>query len=526
MALQLLPPPPNTALVDEPQRDSIWRRWLEQLFTRLSDAGQINHNTLLNLQGGTTNEYYHLTAAQHSTVTSFGTFNQNRVLFTSPTSTITTSGDLTYDSTISTLAAVNVSTLGTLTVGNASSDAFIINAGTWTYVSNWTANRVAGTVPTGVVNLTSGNYSATGDAGGASNIRGNNTTLNITGANNLTNATCLRYSTSHDGGGTITSGFGSITTIVITSTGSVTSPIAIQGGLDFTGSGGATTGQIFNANAPTITSTATILTLIGLRSANLGHATAITNSIGHEAANMTASVTLTASYRSQQNSGTGVWAYLHTGTANSAFNGKVRFGSGTVAPTEAVDITGALLASSSATALTFIPTGSTSPSNGMYLPAANELGWGTNSAKRLQLSSTGTFYGTALHNNAGPVTGTTNQYIASGTYTPTISSIANLDAVTSFAAQWVRVGNVVNVSGKVQIDPTAPATLTRLGFSLPIASNLANQEDCAGTAFATGIAGQGAGIRAEVTNDQAEMAYISGDVTVQPMMYIYQYEVL
>lgn len=39
MALQPLPPVPNTPLVDDPTRDSIWKRYLEQLFNRVIPLG-------------------------------------------------------------------------------------------------------------------------------------------------------------------------------------------------------------------------------------------------------------------------------------------------------------------------------------------------------------------------------------------------------------------------------------------------------------------------------------------------------
>lgn len=115
MAQQPLPPPPNVALIsDDAVRDSNWRQWLFQLFNRLSQSGQLNHNALLNLQGGTTNEYYHLTATQYSNISSFASLNNNRVLVTNPTSSVTTDQELTYISATSTLASVNasVSTLG------------------------------------------------------------------------------------------------------------------------------------------------------------------------------------------------------------------------------------------------------------------------------------------------------------------------------------------------------------------------------------------------------------------------------
>lgn len=41
MAQQPLPKPPNTKLLQDPTADSIWRRWLEQLATRITVAGQI-----------------------------------------------------------------------------------------------------------------------------------------------------------------------------------------------------------------------------------------------------------------------------------------------------------------------------------------------------------------------------------------------------------------------------------------------------------------------------------------------------
>ena len=43
----------------------------------------------------------------------------------------------------------------------------------------------------------------------------------------------------------------------------------------------------------------------------------------------------------------------------------------------------------SATAQRFIPSSATVPTNGMYLPAANELGWAINSAEAMRLNSQG-----------------------------------------------------------------------------------------------------------------------------------------
>lgn len=127
--------------------------------------------------------------------------------------------------------------------------------------------------------------------------------------------------------------------------------------------------------------------------------------------------------------------------------------------------------------------------------------------------------GTNWHN----LTGTTP---SSGTYTPTLTNVANLDASTAYQCQYLRVGSTVTVSGKVDADPTAPAASTQLGISLPIASNFGAVEDCAGTAFASGIAGQGAAIIGDAGNNRAQMQWVAGDVTNQAMFFSFSYQVI
>jgi hypothetical protein len=143
----------------------------------------------------------------------------------------------------------------------------------------------------------------------------------------------------------------------------------------------------------------------------------------------------------------------------------------------------------------------------------------------LRLTNDGRLYGTALHNNAGSVTGTTTQYIASGTYTPTLTGVANVAASTAYLCQWIRVGNVVTVTGKADIDPTTTITLTQLGISLPIASNIANPQNCAGTTAASAVNEQGAVI-GDATNDRAEIDMTPVDVTNQPYYFTFSYTVL
>lgn len=115
--------------------------------------------------------------------------------------------------------------------------------------------------------------------------------------------------------------------------------------------------------------------------------------------------------------------------------------------------------------------------------------------------------------------------LSAGIYNPTLTNVANLSASTAFSCQYLRVGSTVTVTGRVDVDPIAGATDTQLGISLPIASNLANANECAGTAASPTIAGQCAAIVGDVANDRATMQWLSGDITNQPMYFTFSYRV-
>jgi len=71
--------------------------------------------------------------------------------------------------------------------------------------------------------------------------------------------------------------------------------------------------------------------------------------------------------------------------------------------------------------------------------------------------------------------------IESGTYTPTVAGLANVDVTTANECQYMRVGDVVTVSGRISIDATATGTLTRVSCSLPIASTFTDEWNLGGT---------------------------------------------
>jgi hypothetical protein len=136
-------------------------------------------------------------------------------------------------------------------------------------------------------------------------------------------------------------------------------------------------------------------------------------------------------------------------------------------------------------------------------------------------------YGLALHNNAGAVTGTTNQYIASGTYVPTFVSVSNITGTPSGTAQWTRVGNVVTVSGSVQVDPTTASTASSFTSTLPIASTFGSIADLAGTAVRDNntAANICASIRGSSTIARFDF-FCDTNVNSEAWYYTFTYEVL
>lgn len=134
---------------------------------------------------------------------------------------------------------------------------------------------------------------------------------------------------------------------------------------------------------------------------------------------------------------------------------------------------------------------------------------------------------TATPSSVFPIPLTDVATLAASTYTPTLTAVANVAASTAFACQWMQVGATVTVSGKLSIDPTAGATLTQLGISLPVASNFSAEEQCGGTAATAAVSGYSAAILADATNDRAELDFTTTvDVANRDWYFVFCYRVI
>jgi hypothetical protein len=130
---------------------------------------------------------------------------------------------------------------------------------------------------------------------------------------------------------------------------------------------------------------------------------------------------------------------------------------------------------------------------------------------------TNTLYGTTILSIAGGA-------IESGTYTPTLTAVANITSGTTTVAQYMRVGNVVTVSGKADnIAETTVGLETRLGISLPIASNIGATNNCCGVGALRAINDQSSVIVGDSTNDRALMIWGAKDTAAKDWYYTFTY---
>jgi len=119
--------------------------------------------------------------------------------------------------------------------------------------------------------------------------------------------------------------------------------------------------------------------------------------------------------------------------------------------------------------------------------------------------------------------------LASGTYTPTLTLGLNLMASTPSPCQWMRVGNVVTVSGLVTIDPASASIFSSLYISLPVASNFTANDQCAGAGSGLGFIAAGlpcAGILADTAGDRAEFVVVPPTAVNHSYAFTFTYQIL
>lgn len=123
------------------------------------------------------------------------------------------------------------------------------------------------------------------------------------------------------------------------------------------------------------------------------------------------------------------------------------------------------------------------------------------------------------------MSGDSSSYLMSNVYTPTLTNVTNITASEAFPCTYMRVGNTVTVSGKVDIDQTSPGAI-ELGISLPIASTFTNDYQCSGTGIGIASGDDPMYIQADVVNSRASLISFDTDTTNHSHFFHFTYRII
>lgn len=154
----------------------------------------------------------------------------------------------------------------------------------------------------------------------------------------------------------------------------------------------------------------------------------------------------------------------------------------------------------------------------------------TSGTDRFLIGSTGlmtvsTGFHTAGSSTGGTVTsGSASPAIASGTYTPTLTGAGGFGTISASAWQWIRVGNVVTVSGR--FDATTATGANQVNASMPTTTaNFAAATNAAGTFASAGTAANVGPILANAGAQTVALQLVTG-VTATTAAYFVHFTYL
>ena len=166
---------------------------------------------------------------------------------------------------------------------------------------------------------------------------------------------------------------------------------------------------------------------------------------------------------------------------------------------------------------------------GMFHGGSNIIGFSTGAIQRLEINASGTVtLANGLSIGRTTVTGTpaaTDGNVFSGTYTPTLTNTTGISSSAASACQYMRVGNVVTVSGQVQMYPNGSDFDMRM--TLPIASAFTASRQASGHFSANGAyVLSGGTIAADVAGDR--FLFLGNDTLNANLLFIFTatYQVL
>lgn len=115
--------------------------------------------------------------------------------------------------------------------------------------------------------------------------------------------------------------------------------------------------------------------------------------------------------------------------------------------------------------------------------------------------------------------------MASGVYTPTVTGVSNALSVTAHPSIWIRVGDIVTVTGRADVTANTNSGVT-LGVSLPVPSNLGGTYDLSGLANSHNAPRAAGTCVADTANDRATIAYLADNSISNQISYQFSYRIL
>ena len=101
-------------------------------------------------------------------------------------------------------------------------------------------------------------------------------------------------------------------------------------------------------------------------------------------------------------------------------------------------------------------------------------------------------------------------YRQSELWVPTLTGVGNVDDVTLINAFYTVDGNVVTCYVAISVDPTVGAGEWTVRCSLPVGKSITDAGQIAGGGGVVGSAGFGAGVIADVANNEAIISGANG----------------
>ena len=118
--------------------------------------------------------------------------------------------------------------------------------------------------------------------------------------------------------------------------------------------------------------------------------------------------------------------------------------------------------------------------------------------------------------------------LAAANYTPALTGIANVSGSSVGGARYSRTGDIVTISGRIVVTPTAGATRTDINVSLPIPSNFTTSADLSGSAGHISGSPNVFGaclVFSDATNDTLRIAFSSSSTSDHTITFTAQYTV-